>query len=165
VAFAVKPPACSGCPAAEWSVGFVPPTGPHAAAVAFVGQGPGEAEAEFSVPFHPDAASGSRLSKWMHRSGWQRNDVLIGNVVQCWLPESKPGGRPRGNREPTRAEIASCWHRYVGPWLNSLPNLTNVVAVGVPAAKWLLQLPWDRGGERYAGTSTLVELPPLEAPK
>lgn len=153
-----RPPSCHGCPAhTSGAVGFVPGVGPQEAVVALVGQGPGEAEAEFSTPFYPEAPSGARLTKWLHRSGFQRTEVAIGNVVQCQLP---------GNREPTRAEAAYCWQRHVGPWLASFPNLTHVVPVGVPATKWLLGLDWDRAAERFAGTTQLVELPPvLETPQ
>jgi uracil-DNA glycosylase family 4 len=156
-----KPDSCEGCPAFEWGIGFVPPIGPSNCRIAFVGQGPGESEAYSNVPFHPNAPSGSRLTSWLHLSHFQRCDVGIGNIVQCWLPKTKVKGSGRGNRDPLFSEIQWCWNVHVGEWLKSLPELEWVIPVGVPAAKFLLGIPWKKGGERYAGTVTLCELPPI----
>ena len=156
---ATKPDTCLGCSAHSWGVGFIPPVGPHFSRIAFVGQGPGESEAYSNVPFHPKAPSGSRLTRWMHLAHFQRCDVVIGNVVQCWLPKFKVTGSGRGNRDPVLKEIQYCWNAHVGAWLNDMPNLEWVIPVGIPAAKFLLGIPWSKGGEKYAGTVQLCELP------
>jgi len=156
-----KPEECRGCPAFEWGVGFVEPTGPVDSVIAFIGQGPGESEAYSNRPFHPNAPSGSRLTSWCYASHFQRCDVMFGNCVQCWLPKTKVKGSGRGNRDPILSEIQWCWNAYVGGWLESLGNLEWVIPVGVPAAKFLLGIPWSKGGERYAGTVTRCYLPEI----
>ena len=165
---------CVGCPAHEWGIGFVPFIGPPGSKIAFVGQGPGESEAYSNVPFHPNAPSGSRLTRWLHLSHFQRCDVVIGNIVQCWLPKSKVKGSGRGNRDPTFKEAQWCWNAHVGPYLHGLvdnfipsPEISGtipterfwVIPVGIPAAKFLLGIPFNKGGEKYAGTVQLCELP------
>lgn len=151
-------------------MGFVPPVGPKDSVVAFVGQGPGESEAYSNQPFHPNAPSGSRLTSWLYAAHFQRCDVAIGNVIQCWLPKTKVKGSGRGNRDPVFKEIQWCWNAHVGPWLHDLngrfvpkfdEDLFWTVPVGTPAAKFLLGIPWGKGGERYAGTVTRCELPEI----
>jgi uracil-DNA glycosylase family 4 len=169
VSFAPKPEGCLGCPTKGWGCGFVPPEGPSDATFLFLGQGPGEDEAHHSRPFFPDAQAGWRLTQWIYQAQLQRTDVLIGNTVQCWLPEGRKNGQPWGNRDPVRAEIQWCWNAHVGPWAHGwhtrkcIPpgSPHHILPVGVPAAKWILALPWSRGGERYAGTSQRISLPPI----
>ena len=158
--YAPKPPACSGCPAEKWSVGFCPPTIPKNPRMVLVGQGPGQQEAWNSKPFFHLAPIGERLNKWLYRSGWSRSWLSIGNLVQCWLPKTKRQGSPDGNREPTKAEMEWCWNAHVGPWLKSGENLI-VVPVGIPAAKFLLGIPEGKGAEKFLGTMNDVELPPI----
>lgn len=162
---ATKPPACAGCPAAEWGVGFVPPTGPEGATVLLLGQGAGEQEALHSKPFVSVAPSGARLDSRIHKAGGQRTDLLVANVVYCWLPERYTNGTPFGNRLPTEAEKDACWQRHLGPWLTGLPNVRWIVPIGDPAAKAMLGLPWDESAQRWMGAVVERELPPLEAPK
>ena len=161
---------CVGCPAYDWGIGFVPFTGPPTSKIAFVGQGPGESEAYSGVPFHPNAPSGSRLTRWIHLSHFQRCDVVIGNIVQCWLPKVKVKGSGRGNRDPAFKEAQWCWNAHVGPYLYDLnerfvPTLAQPyfwnIPVGIPAAKFLLGIPWGKGGEKYVGTVQLCELPEI----
>jgi uracil-DNA glycosylase family 4 len=157
-----KPESCARCPAYSWGIGFVGFEGPSDARLAFVGQGPGESEAYSSRPFHPNAPSGSRLTNWMHRSHFQRCDVVVGNIVQCYLPKTKSkSGSGIGSRDPSFAECQWCWNAHVGPRLSEFPNLEWVIPVGGPATKFLLGIPWGKSFERYAGTVTLKELPPV----
>lgn len=166
-----KPPSCEECDAYKWGLGFVRPEGPLTGPICFIGQGPGESEAYTSRPFHPEAPAGSRFGHWINGAGLQRVHCPIGNLVWCWLPKGKRGGSGWGNREPTLAEIRHCWTHHSGPWVwewaakaELPPHLEYPILqpVGVPAIKWILDIPWSRGGERYAGTIQLVELPPVE---
>lgn len=164
MAFSPRPDGCRGCPANTWGLGWVEPEGPPNAKLAFVGQGSGETEGFSGTPFHPKAPAGRMLTRWIYRSYLQRSEVLVGNLIQCWLPKVKTKAGAFGNRDPTLAEIKWCWNAHVGPWLHKLVRgewLWGVVPVGVPAAKFLLGLAWDKGGERYAGTIQLVELPKI----
>lgn len=158
--YAPKPPTCSGCPAAEWGVGFCPPAIPKNPRMVLVGQGPGQQEVWNSRPFFHLAPIGERLNKWLFRSGWSRTWLSIGNLVQCWLPKTKRQGSPDGNREPTRAEMEWCWNAHVGPWLQSHEGLI-VVPVGIPAARFLLGIPEGKGAEKFLGTMNDVDLPPI----
>lgn len=162
MSFRAKPPQCEGCPAYRWGRSFVEPEGTPTSGFVLVGQGPGETEAHTSRPFHPDAPAGFLLTNRLYHSGLQRTEVLLGNLVQCWLPARVERGVPKGNRDPERAEAQWCWNAHVGPWLHGLQaegSLKHLIPVGAPAAKFLLGLPWDKGVERYMGTSQLVELP------
>jgi len=167
--FAPKPIGCHKCPAYNYGLSFVPPEGPMDATYLFFGQGPGEDEAHQSRPFFADAQSGWRLTQWMYQAGLQRNEVLIGNLVQCWLPEGYSKGRPYKSRDPLLSEVQFCWNAHVGEWVHewhakmctSQNSSHHILPVGVPAAKFILGLPWGKGAERYAGTSQLVELPPI----
>ena len=157
-----RPPACHGCPADTYATGFVEPVGPRGSFnVVLVGQGPGEMEAIFSLPFYEHAPAGARLTKWLHRAGIPRSSVWIGNTVWCQLPK---------NRDPNPEEQHQCWRRHVRPWLERLqdkwkadhPGLAigpHLVALGGSAAKWLLGLSQDEGFERWVGTTLEVELP------
>jgi uracil-DNA glycosylase len=111
------------------------------------------------VPFHPTAPVGQRFEKWLSTSGIPRRLVLVGNVVQCWLPKFYKGSAPDGNRDPTRAEMKWCWNAHVGPWLTDLPDDLVIVPVGIPSTKFLMGIPEDEGAEKYLGTLNDVELP------
>lgn len=158
-----KPTTCQGCPAYSWGIGFIPPSGPLDAEVAFVGQGPGEQEAAFSIPFVEDAPAGWRLTRWIWRAEGQRSKVLLLNVVQCWLPKQHLSAtRGKGSREPSWKEMAACWARHVGPFLHGAVlggTLRHIVPVGAPARRWLTQDP--ESSEAWVGTRMEVELPPL----
>ena len=160
--YAKKPKACENCPAFEWGVGFVPGTEPPNPRMILVGQGPGQQEAWNSKPFFHLAPIGERLNKWLYRSGWSRTKLAIGNLVNCWTPKTKRNGVPDGNREPTAAEIQFCWNAHVGPWRRRLGANLIVVPVGVPATKFIMGIPKDRGAEKFLGTMNEVELPPIE---
>lgn len=162
-----KPDSCRGCDAYEWGVGFVPSAVPRSgtATIAFIGQGPGLTEALYSVPFHPEAPAGKMLTEWIHLAGLQRTEVLVGNLVQCYLPQSKTNGVPKGNRNPTPAEADHCYRAHLYPLLTKLgfdqPDHW-LFTVGAPASEYLLQL--DGSSEKYLGTVSVVELPVPKEP-
>lgn len=155
-----KPSSCEGCPAREWGIGFVSPEGPPCARVAFVGQGPGQQEAEFDRPFHDRAPSGWRLRHWLHLADspdLRERDVAFSNVVWCWLPKGKKAGQAWGNRAPTPDEVAFCTARHLNPWLATLKDLRHIVPVGKPAQAHFLGP--NRASDKYVGTTQLVEVP------
>lgn len=160
---AEKPLGCRGCPAEHFGIGFVPPTTPHWARFVVVGQGPGEQEALFSEPFYPEAPSGKMLRGWLADSGINEFETAFGNVVCCWLPKIKLGGDlGKESRPPTTGELQHCWNAHVGPWLYDLPENAPIIAVGAPAARWLLGLPTDEPTEHLCGVTQLTLLPALE---
>ena len=135
---APKPDSCRGCPAYEWGVGFVPPEFPARVVDQIaIGQGPGETEANFSQPFHPEAPAGRTLNRWLNAAGLQRTRTLITNVVWCWMPAGKPKGRPVGNREPTPEEIEFCRRAHLDPLLEQFPEQPRIL-LGAPATRSLL---------------------------
>ena len=161
--FQAKPKGCEGCPGYDWGIGFVPPSGPRTSpTIAIVGQGPGDTEAQESIPFHPDAPAGWRLTRWLNQAGLNRSDLAIGNIVQCWMPAMKTRGHPTGNREPTKGEMDFCYARHVGPWLESLlaSGLRWIIPIGSPARGFLLKGTLkDPGQEKWVGTSIKGTLP------
>jgi hypothetical protein len=171
-----KPNSCVGCPAFEWGIGFIEPIGPTKPKIAFISQWPDESDIYANRPFHPNATFGGTVTSWLHAAHFQRCDVALGNIVQCWLPKMKVRGSGRGNRDPLLSEIQWCWNVHVGPWLHGLvdnfipdPEISGtieterfwVIPIGISVAKFLLSIPWSKGGERYAGTVTRCELPPI----
>ena len=145
-----KPLVCMDCPAYSYGVGFVEPEVPKTQRdLTVVGQGPGETEALFSRPFHPEAPSGRMLTRWLNEAGFLRTRVLLTNVVWCWMPAAKPKGFPKGNREPTKAEISYCRRVHLDPLLATLGSDDLIVTVGAPATGSLLQI---EGVSKYLGT-------------
>ena len=162
-----RPETCRGCPADKWAVGFVPPEIPKSgsAQIAFCGQGPGETEALYSIPFHPEAASGKMLTEWIHLAGLQRTEVLVTNLVWCWLPHHYEKGLPKGNRNPEPDEADYCYRAHLYPLLTRLgfdqPDHW-IFTVGAPASEYLLGI---EKSEPFLGTVSVVDLPlPKEPP-
>ena len=136
---AKKPSSCTGCPALNWGVGFVPPEVPvRQIDQILVGQGPGETEAKFSRPFHPEAPAGRTMTRWLNEAGLQRTRTLLTNVVWCWMPKAKPKGMPVGNREPTAPEISFCRSAHLDPFLKEYSEEIPRILVGAPAARSFL---------------------------
>ena len=154
-----KPQPCHDCPAYTYGLGFVPPWNPtRPPRFAFIGQGPGEHEAEFAQPFYPQAPSGRTLRGWLHDAGIDDRDCAFGNVVCCWLPKTLlHGGFGKESREPTRAEAAFCYHAHVEPWLRALPKNCHLFTVGAAATRFVLQL--EGAVDHLNGITHFVELP------
>lgn len=125
--FIAKPANCHNCAAFKLGRSFVFNEGPRDATLVCVGQGPGEDEAHTGQPFV--GRSGRMLDRWLVRAGIPRHKIGCGNVVQCWLPDNRPG---------TAAEIAHCQHELWGPWLESFTQRRVVVCVGLSAAQTLI---------------------------
>jgi DNA polymerase len=63
----------------------------------FVGEGPGVEEDRQGEPFV--GAAGKRLTRWINRIGFAREEVYIANIVKC---------RPPDNRTPLPEEATAC---------------------------------------------------------
>jgi len=60
---------------------YVPNIGPPNAQIACVGEGPGEYEERWKIPFYPEAPSGEILTNILQRNGLARSDVWLGNLT------------------------------------------------------------------------------------
>lgn len=109
---------CTLCPLAARRTLTVPGEGNPVSDVMLVGEGPGAREDATGRPFVGPA--GELLVELLHSIGWERADVFITNVVKC---------RPPGNRDPERAEIATCTATYLERQERAL-DPTVVVTLG-----------------------------------
>lgn len=75
----------------------VPGSGPGAAEVILIGEGPGFHENEQGLPFV--GAAGNFLDELLKSAGISRSEVFITNVVKC---------RPPSNRDPLPEELTAC---------------------------------------------------------
>ena len=101
--------ACVKCRLHETRTNAVPGDGSSAAAVLFIGEGPGQNEDEQGLPFVGRA--GQLLNRVLAEAPLAREDVFITNVVKC---------RPPGNRDPEPDEVAACM-----PYLKAQIALLN----------------------------------------
>lgn len=88
---------CRRCPLCAGRRNVVFGVGNPRARLMFIGEGPGEEEDRQGEPFV--GAAGRRLTRWINRIGFSRQDVYIANIVKC---------RPPGNRAPLPEEAAAC---------------------------------------------------------
>ena len=114
---------CTRCHLHRTRRNAVPGAGPDRCRLMLIGEGPGEHEDREGQPFV--GPSGKELDKMMRKSGIERSEIYITNVVKC---------RPPDNRTPTPEEVQAC-----RPWLaeqiQSLePKL--IITMGAPATHW-----------------------------
>jgi uracil-DNA glycosylase family 4 len=88
---------CPLCKLARTRKNAVPGEGQLAARIMFVGEAPGRSEDEKGRPFV--GAAGRILDDLLQRTGIDRSQVFITNVVKC---------RPPNNRVPEDDEVAAC---------------------------------------------------------
>jgi uracil-DNA glycosylase len=107
-----------------------------------IGQAPGAVEVDLALPFQGRA--GARLRQWLEPAGAGTMDgflerFAVAAVLKCY-PGPSPGGR--GDRVPTRTELAHC-----RPWTEAALRLLDpvlVVPVGrLALAEWLPARPLD----------------------
>jgi len=96
------------------------------AEVMFIGEAPGAEEDRTGRPFVGRA--GQKLDDMIRAMGLTREDVYIGNILKS---------RPPNNRTPQPDEVAACAPYLARQIRIILP--TVIVALGGPAAKWLLE--------------------------
>ena len=75
----------------------VPWSGPSPSPLVFVGEGPGEQEDKFGIPFV--GKSGQLFDHLLTTAGLDRDEVFVLNAICC---------RPPENRDPLPSEIAAC---------------------------------------------------------
>ena len=88
---------CPLCKLARTRRNAVPGEGQLAARIMFVGEAPGRTEDEKGRPFV--GAAGKILDDLLKKTGIDRSQVFITNVVKC---------RPPNNRVPEDEEVAAC---------------------------------------------------------
>jgi DNA polymerase len=88
---------CTRCRLSEKRRSIVVGEGDAAAAVMFIGEGPGAEEDRTGRPFVGQA--GRLLDQMIFALGFSRTEVYIGNVVKC---------RPPSNRDPEPDEMSAC---------------------------------------------------------
>ncbi len=144
LAVAAEVAACTRCGLWEGRTNTVPGEGDPAAAVMFVGEGPGEQEDLSGRPF---VGRAGQLLRTLIREelGLDPAQVFIANIVKC---------RPPGNRAPQPDETAACL-----PYLRRQVAAVRprvIVTLGNPSTQALLQTtqgitkmrgrPVERGG-------------------
>lgn len=119
-----KPDSCRVCPLYT-APGIVWGVGPKDAKIMFVGEAPGEDEAEALKPFV--GGSGRVLTALTNHAGIDRRQAFITNVVKC-RPTARGAGGQLVNRQPTETEIRCCARFLVGELEAVRPSV--VVALG-----------------------------------
>lgn len=90
---------CTQCPLHVGRTRAVPGDGPADATIMFIGEAPGFHEDQQGIPFV--GAAGRLLDELLEKSGINRGNVFITNVIKC---------RPPGNRDPKVEEVEACKH-------------------------------------------------------
>ncbi len=117
---------CRRCALAEGRNTIVFGEGNAAAALLFVGEGPGEEEDKQARPFV--GAAGQLLDRIIVAMGMKRADTYIANVVKC---------RPPKNRAPRPEEVAAC-APFLARQIEAIrPKV--ICALGASAAQHLLK--------------------------
>ncbi len=128
---------CRRCKLCEARNNVVIGQGDQRARVMFIGEGPGQQEDLFGVPFVGRA--GELLTKIIQAMGLTRDEVYIGNAVKC---------RPPNNRQPEQEEMEACF-----PYLRRQIELIRpevIVLLGATAWKALFG-PQEHGLNRVRG--------------
>ncbi len=143
--------ACKKCKLHSGRTNTVFGSGPSAARLMFVGEGPGEDEDLQGLPFVGRA--GQLLTKMISAMQFDRAEVYIANIVKC---------RPPGNRAPEDDEVEACL-----PYLERQIELIRpevIVTLGAVPLKALFNLTGItrlRGGWlEYKGIRTMPTFHP-----
>jgi DNA polymerase len=126
-----KPSSCNGCVLYNKGTSFALPIGPKDSKILLVGEALGTMEAIKGEPFVGPA--GSMLNSILKRSGLEREQVRIANVVSCQPPKDWLDGAPW-----EWDAIAHC-RQHLDPVLDEGHEV--VVALGASATRTLLGLP------------------------
>ena len=90
----IKPSECVPCDLGTKGTGFSKPEGTGANGVLAVGEGLGFNEAKDGLPFRPYAEAGSVLERAFKRSGYDREQFRLYNIVNCHPPNDWLAGAP-----------------------------------------------------------------------
>ena len=123
---------CRGCRLHERATQTVFGEGPPEAAVAMVGEQPGDKEDLEGLPFVGPA--GKLLDRALVAAGIERSTVYLTNVVKHF--KWRPAGKRRLHQKPNAEEIKACW-----PWLEAEVAAVHpevVVCLGATAAQAVL---------------------------
>ncbi len=110
----------------EYGTGMVYGYGNPSSPIMFIGEGPGEHEDMFNLPF--TGIAGAALTMWLEKMPLRREQVYITNVLKC---------RPLNNRTPSTDECTTCIKRYLEEEIRMV-NPKIIVAVGGVALNALL---------------------------
>ena len=117
---------CAACPlSADGNLGPTSWTGLVPAALAVIGEGPGQVEDEYGVPLV--GPSGKLLDKALASVGVSRSRIFTSNIIKC---------RPKGNRTPTIEEGCFCAQLWLDQELE-LVRPKVIIALGGVALKYL----------------------------
>jgi DNA polymerase len=118
---------CHLCRLCNSRTNAVPGHGNLNAKILFVGEAPGKNEDKLGMPFI--GIAGKLLETALKKSGMERENVFITNVVKC---------RPPNNRVPGKNEIDTCLH-YLRKEIQII-SPAIVCILGATALKSLLNL-------------------------
>ncbi|MCF8011219.1 MAG: uracil-DNA glycosylase [Clostridiales bacterium] len=94
--------------------------------IMFVGEGPGEHEDMFGIPFV--GIAGTALTLWLEKMPLKREQVYISNVIKC---------RPENNRTPQPQECETCIENFLKKEIKMIKPRV-IVAVGAVALKCMI---------------------------
>jgi uracil-DNA glycosylase family protein len=142
--------ACRGCELWEDATQVVFSSGPGDAALALVGEQPGDQEDQHGEPFVGPA--GRLLDTALHEAGIDRGQVYLTNAVKHFRHTTR--GKRRLHQKPELRHLVAC-----RPWLDAELSTVRpqvVVALGATAGRALLGRAVRVGAER----GRLLEEPP-----
>lgn len=127
--FGGLPKRCAECPIhTEEPDGFTAfGHGNPSADIVLIGQGLGETEAKFGLPFV--GIAGALLTMALEDAGIPRETVFLDNTIKC---------RPKGNRAPAREETQTCISLYLEQEL-AIIRPRVIVALGASALQSLVE--------------------------
>jgi uracil-DNA glycosylase len=134
-ALSVASRSCTGCPLFREATQTVFGRGPASAALALVGEQPGDREDLEGAPFVGPA--GGVLWQCVDAAGIDRDEVFVTNAVKHFKHEVR--GKRRIHQRPTTAEVDACH-----PWLDAELEAVDspvVVALGATAVRSLFGRP------------------------
>ena len=141
---------CRGCELYRDATQVVFSTGSHRAAIALVGEQPGDLEDRRGEPFVGPA--GRLLDQALESAGVDREQVYLTNAVKHFRFTAEAPGKRRIHKTPDLAHLTAC-----RPWLEAELALVRpqvVVCLGASAARSLLGKDFrltERRGEAVPG--------------
>jgi len=130
-----NPVRCTACPICDEEPEALQHAGSGnpSARIVLVGQGAGEHEGKYALPFV--GIAGTFLTMALEEAGIPRETVWLTNTIRC---------RPKDNRSPVPAETVICMERYLYPEIDIIKPAV-IVALGLSALSSLVSpLPSSR---------------------